>query len=141
MNKLCWLLIFLAVILFFAPIIPSDFINVENYTNLDNNNMGKYPKSVTYPILKDSFPLKTPPSLSTADADVMYARYPSDCGGSYKQQTNNRRYWPWPNNGSCTPGSFCGSMYEMKKIVAPPPPTQPSWNSDKTRVNFYDSCY
>ena len=63
-----------------------------------------------------------------------YPVYPS----SYKQQTNNKRYWSTPDNGTCSPAEFCGTPYsptniKIDKVI----PGLPIGASGVTRVNWW----
>ena len=110
----------------------------ENFQSLEP---GKFPESVSFPILYKEYPLKIPAELSPLNQSAIYKDYPVFPVGSYDQITNNIRYWPWPNNATCSPTSFCGSMYEKKqKVDIPPPVKAPAWGTPDIRVNYYDSC-
>jgi len=126
------LLIMLSILLII--IIPRFFIFYkENFSNL---SPGEFPDSVSYPILKDDYPLKTPPQLSSLDSEQLYKYNPIYLAKSDK--TNNIRYWKSPNNGKCSSAEFCNSMYNEKNIVIPGEPKNPGWD-DGIRVNYYIS--
>ena len=50
---------------------------------------GIYPKSVTQPILTNSYPLKTPGGLSSWNYSSQWKLFPIWSVGSYKQKTND----------------------------------------------------
>ncbi len=103
---------------------------IEKYENM---NPGQY----NGPILVKDYPIKKPMILNT-DTTNIWKNYPV-FRFSYKQQTNNIKYWSTPNNGLCSPAEFCGSMYSKKNIYVPPPLKPIPFTSDKIRVNYYAS--
>ena len=105
----------------------------ETYENMNNLLPGQYNKSG--PILVKDYPIKKPMSLNTNTTNI-WKEYPV-FRSSYKQQTNNIKYWSTPNNGICSPAEFCGSMYSKKNIYIPPPLKPIPFTSDKIRVNYY----
>lgn len=129
-------MIFLILALLFA-IISIPFVgnnNMEGYANL---TPGLYPISDDVPLLHE-YPLKKNMGVSenTYQENSMY--YPV-FGSSYKQYTNNVRYWATPNNGQCSPAEFCGGLYDDKKIVVPDTPKEIPFSSPDIRVNYYGS--
>ena len=62
-----------------------------------------------------------------------YPVYPN----SYKQETNNKRYWTTPDNGTCSPAEFCGTPYEKteqkKDVITKPIPIE----ANVTRINWW----
>jgi len=96
---------------------------------------GIYPKSVTQPILTNSYPLKTPGGLSSWNYSSQWKLFPIWSVGSYKQKTNNVRYWEQPCNGTAAPADMCGGLYNKKKTPSdciPPPPIR-----NCRRVNYF----
>ncbi len=98
---------------------------------------GLYPKSVTKPILTNSYPLKTPGGLSSWNYSSQWRLYPIWSVGSYTQKTNNIKYWPQPCNGTAAPADVCGGLYKEKKVPPSCIPAPPQRNC--RRVNYYCS--
>ena len=96
---------------------------------------GAYPKSVTKPILTNSYPLKTPGGLSNWNYSSQWKLFPIWAVGSYEQKTNNIKNWPQPCNGTAAPADICGGLYNKKYVpqpcIAPPP------QRNCKRVNYY----
>lgn len=102
-----------------------------------NVNPGNYPVSVTKGILYGDYKQKKNKSgLSNYNSNSGLVLFPDVALGSYKQETNNKRYWETPCNGSSIPPSFCGGLYE-KKIHTETFPAPPKSNC--LRVNYYCS--
>ena len=139
MLKLNKDLSFLLVILFFAlisyPILGKSGLMRENFATLDP---GSFPESVSEPILYEDYPVKKNPGISMNTYEDNYPYYPL-FGSSYKQVTNNVRYWATPNNGKCSPAEFCVGIYDNKKIDTPKSPVIIPFSSPVKRVNFYGS--
>ena len=113
--------------------------NRENYENMNIELFpGTFPLSVDKPILVKDYPLKKPASLNTHTQNL-WKDYPVFSSSSYAQRTNNVEYWPSPNNGTCSPAEFCGSMYNKKPVVIPPGPKAVPLDSNAIRVNYYAS--
>jgi hypothetical protein len=96
---------------------------------------GSYPASVDNPMMVDSkYPYRTPGGLSDENYSEQWKLYPVWSVGSYKQKTNNIKYWPQPCNGTAAPADVCGGLY--KKIIpkdrCTPPPQR-----NCLRVNYY----
>lgn len=128
-------MIFLILALLFAVIsIPFVGNNMETFTNL---TPGVYPLSTEVPLLNE-YPLKNMNALSNNTAEDNSSYYPI-FDSSYKQITNNVKYWASPNNGKCTPPDFCGALYKNKQINTPKTPAPIPFSSPDIRVNFYDS--
>jgi len=129
MNKVILILAILAI-LYVLGIQIIRLIFTEGYQNLSPALVDKGP------LLNGSYPLKTPPGLNP-NTTSLWKTYPTFKLGSYAQKTNNIRYWPTPNNGLCEPLTFCGSLYQPKKIHIPPRPVPIPLDSPDIRVNFY----
>ena len=128
-------MIFLILALLFAVIsIPFVRNNIEEFTNL---TPGVYPLSTEVPLLNE-YPLKNTNMLSNNTAEDNSAYYPV-FDSSYKQITNNVKYWASPNNGKCSPPDFCGALYKNKELTTYTSPAPISFSSPDIRVNFYDS--
>ena len=96
---------------------------------------GDFPFSVDNPSLKNDYPVKKNPQLSTDTSEIMSKEQPRTPMSSYEQVTNNFRYWKNPNNGMCSPADFCNSIYNNKQIHVP---TVPTPNDLSVRVNYYN---
>ena len=101
--------------------------------------LGEYPKSLDGPILPNSdFPHSGSKTTSTCSAPMIWRNYPQFEVGSYAQETNNIRYPPNPDQGTCTPADFCGALYknrEHKSNVVKP--LGPVGKGTHPRVNYY----
>jgi len=115
-------IIFLILILVFKK-------NMEGFSGLyDLSTPGTYPKSVNQAILND-YPLINKNETSTNNYNQIWWHYPVFKLGSYKQITNNLKYYDNPDNGTCIRADFCGALYKNKKdsktnITLPLPPAQ-----------------
>jgi hypothetical protein len=99
---------------------------------------GIYPKSVTTPLLSGFFPLKRPGTLSHYTYESQSKLYPKWSVGNFKQETNNKKNWETPCNGTASPADTCGGLYNKIKVVEqecmPPPP-----QANCIRVNYFCS--
>ena len=102
-------------------------------------NPGNVPCVSEQPILYGDYPVKKDPMVSNLGSQQLWKFYPTFPVGSYKQETNNIKYWPTPNNGTCSPAIFCGALYNDKKFNIPPPPGPPPVDNNDIRVNYYNS--
>ena len=100
---------------------------------------GNSPCVTEQPILYGDYPVKKNPMVSNLGSQQLWKYYPVNPVGSYKQETNNIRYWTTPNNGTCSPGIFCGGLYDEKKLDIPNPPSAPPVDNNDIRVNYYNS--
>ena len=124
------LLSLLMIFLLIGIIVPM-FLKV----NVEGMEPGNYPISVSKPILFDTYKVKENPGPSKRTArennNLDYPTFPAgSCG------TNNVRYWRRPNNGKCSPPSFCSSIYESTEQKIPEPVVGPSFDQHP-RVNYY----
>ena len=95
------LLSLLAIFLVIGLIVPM-FLKM----NVEGMEPGSYPTSVSNPLLIYTYKKKKNPGLSNRKAvdnyNLDFPHFPAgSCG------TNNVRYWRRPNNGTCSPPSFC----------------------------------
>ena len=74
-------------------------------------NPGNVPCVSEQPILYGDYPVKKDPMVSNLGSQQLWKFYPTFPVGSYKQETNNIKYWSTPNNGTCSPAIFCGGLY------------------------------
>ena len=135
--------IFLIILVVFLVLIFIGAIKVyhtETFTpNMNNNNQlapGKFPISDTQPLLYGSYNVKKNTNVTKNNDYNIWKQYPV-YPSSYKQETNNKRYWTTPDNGTCSPAEFCGTPYEKteqkKDIVTNPIPI----DSKVTRINWW----
>ena len=98
---------------------------------------GVYPDSNLKGLL-NQYTMKPSPQLSTMNYGDQYHLYTISPPSSYKQETNNKKNWSSPCNGTMAPASFCNSLYD-KKIVDPQIPyCMPALDcNNEKRVNFY----
>jgi len=129
------------LIVVIIAIIGSQLLQKKFYENYEGMNVellpGNYPISVDAPILVKDYPLKKPARLNYKTQNE-WKDYPV-FSSSYKQRTNNVKYWSSPDNGKCSPMEFCGAMYSKKQINIPSEPKPISLNSPVIRVNYYAS--
>ena len=109
--------------------------------NINNNNQlmpGVYPISDTAPLLVGEYKVKKNTNVTKNNNYNIWKQlpvYPS----SYKQQTNNVRYWATPDNGTCSPAEFCGTPYEKTKIKKDIPTKGIPMGAEVIRVNWWAS--
>jgi hypothetical protein len=115
-------IIFLILVLVFKK-------NIEGFSGLyDLSTPGTFPKSVNQAILND-YPLINKNETSNNNYNQIWWHYPVFKLGSYKQVTNNLKYYDNPDNGTCVRADFCGALYKNKQdtksnITLPLPPVQ-----------------
>ena len=135
--------LFLIILVVFLVLIFIGAIKVyhtETFTpNMNNNNQltpGKFPISDTEPLLYGSYNVKKNTNVTKNNDYNIWKQYPV-YPSSYKQETNNKRDWTTPDNGTCSPAEFCGTPYEKteqkKDIVSNPIPV----DSKVTRINWW----
>jgi hypothetical protein len=114
----------------------------SNY-NLDSLNPGKYPLSQDKPLLNKDYPLTGRKTVSNKSYNDIWWEYPIFKEGSYKQITNNLRYYDNPDEGTCIRAEFCNTLYKNKKVksnyILPLPPVSApnKKNGESARVNYY----
>ncbi len=133
-GSVLFLLIIMILALFLAK-----FIKIfEGYTNI-NDVTGDYPKAVSQAIL-DDYPLIGKNEVSHDSASEIWWKYPTFSLPSFKQITNNLRYFKNPDIGTCTRPEMCGALYHDKKVptneVVPLPEAE---EGDGARVGYYRS--
>jgi hypothetical protein len=135
--------IFLIILVVFLVLFFIGAIKVyhtETFTsNMNNNNQlapGDFPISDTQPLLYGDYTVKKNTNVTKNNDYNIWKQYPV-YPSSYKQETNNKRYWTTPDNGTCSPAEFCGTPYEQteqkKDIVSNPIPV----DSKVTRINWW----
>ena len=148
-SKITYILLILFFIyLAFRVVVGLYFVNKDKKTEGYSNNMflgslnpGKYPKSEQDPLLKGIYPLTGSKTVSNKNYNDIWWEYPIFKEGSYKQITNNLRYYDNPDEGTCIRAEFCNAIYDNKKVksdyVLPLPPVRASTNTTDSRVNYY----
>ena len=58
---------------------------------------------------------------------------------SYDQATNNVREWVTPDNGTCSPASMCGALYDAKEPAEQKVPEPLPFDIPDKRVGYYAS--
>ena len=110
-------------------LVLSLYKKIEGFSGLyDLSTPGTFPKSVNQVILND-YPLINKNETSNNNYNQIWWHYPVFKLGSYKQITNNLKYYDNPDNGTCIRADFCGALYKNKKdsktnITLPLPPAQ-----------------
>jgi hypothetical protein len=106
---------------------------------MNNNNQlepGNFPISSTQPILYGDYKVKQNTNVTKNNDYNIWKEYPV-YPNSYKQETNNKRYWTTPDNGTCSPAEFCGTPYETteqkKDVITKPIPIE----ANVTRINWW----
>lgn len=135
------LLVILILGLFLAPFIKRQvnegFTPVNNFKSNDLKTPGDFPVSVDQAILND-FPLIGKNDVSHDSASEIWWKYPVFGVGSYKQMTNNLRYFKNPDIGICTRPEFCGALYHDIKnksnVINPLPEAE---EGSGARVGYY----
>lgn len=124
-NVVLLLLLVITIALYLAP-------SIEGYKNIINP--GLFPNK---PLL-NSYPLTNNKGVSNNSSETIWFDYPVFSLGSYKQLTNNLRFWSNPDNGKCSRAEMCGTLYRNKRvksnIVKPLPCAQ---QGNGARVGYY----
>jgi len=125
LQSIIFLLLVLGLGLYLAPFIPK-LEGFRDYVKIPLE--GKYPTSVDQAILND-YPQIGKNLTSTDNYNDIWWYYPIFPAGSYKQLTNNLKYWRNPDEGTCIRADFCGAVYHKKNLnktneVYPLPPAQ-----------------
>jgi hypothetical protein len=140
-GSIILLLVILALGLFLAPFIKQKlnegFRPVYKFKSNDLTTPGDFPISVDQAILND-FPLIGKNDVSNDSASEMWWKFPIFGVSSYKQLTNNLRYFKNPDIGICTRPEFCGALYHDIKnksnVVVPLPEAE---EGEGARVGYY----
>ena len=112
--------------------------NINGYSNYNLSEPGIYPSADNIPILSDVYKYTGSKNVSNDSYPKIWWHYPIFREGSYKQITNNLRYYRNPDEGTCVRAEFCGALYSDKNnksnYIYPLPPVPPGANP---RVNYY----
>ena len=95
----------------------------------------EFPSSVENPNLFGDYPVKQNPQVSTNSYQTNSHMDSYTKMNSYSQETNNVKNWVTPDNGSCSPAEFCGTLYN-KKVFNLIHSSAPN-DADGVRVNYY----
>jgi hypothetical protein len=131
LNTLLFLLLVLIFALYLAPFLK------EGFNTGIILNPGLFTESIDKPLLND-YPLTNRKGVSNNSSETIWKSYPVFSLGSFKQLTNNLRYWKNPDDGKCSRAEFCGTLYKNKQvksnIIKPLPPSE---QGDGARVGYY----
>lgn len=136
-NSILFIILIVFVLCYFGIF---KFTSSEAFgPNMNNNYMlmpAKYPVSVNEPLLYGDYNVKSNTNVTKNNNYNIWKDYPVYTS-SYKQETNNKRYWSTPDNGMCSPAEFCGTPYSPTKVkidkVSPGIPI----GAPVTRVNWW----
>ena len=136
-NTILVILVVFLVLVFMGAI---KVYHTETFApNMNNNNKlepGKFPLSDTQPLLYGDYKVKQNTNVTKDNNYNIWKEYPV-YPSSYKQETNNKRYWTTPDNGTCQPAEFCGTPYEKteqkKEVITKPIPI----DANVTRINWW----
>jgi hypothetical protein len=136
--KSCIFLIVLLVVSLYFKGFQVPFI--EGFSGLyDLSVPGIFPKSVDQAIL-DDYPKIGKNETSNKNYSDIWWKYPTFTMGSYKQITNNLRYYDNPDEGTCIRADFCNAVYYNSKnksnIISQLPPAQ---EGSGARVGYFRS--
>ena len=140
-------ILFLILILILALGLPlflkitESMKKMEGYSNFTlEDSIGEIPSSEEDILVQNTYPITGINGISNNGSNNIWWWYPIFKLGSYAQITNNIRYPYRPDNGSCTPASMCGALYNEKKIgsntIKPIPPINPTCG---TRVGYFST--
>jgi hypothetical protein len=136
------IILFLLGILLVALVIEPFIKSIEGFSGINNDIIGIYPRAVDKPIL-DDYPLtneKDIYNITNNSVKDIWREFPVFSLPSFKQITNNFKYYKIPDDGTCTPPMFCNAFYKEKKVpsneVYPLPPVI---NGSGSRVGYFRS--
>jgi hypothetical protein len=112
-KSILFLLVIIIVSIFLAPFIK----NIEGFkvkTDYLSKTEGTYPDSLDK-VLLNNYPQIGKNSVSKDNVTDIWWHYPIFTLPSFKQITNNLRYYNNPDEGTCTRSEFCGALYHDKK--------------------------
>ena len=134
--------LFLIIVILTIVFYNRYFTKQEGFDNYNlENAMGRVPSSEINALVQQTYPITGRNGISNNGAANIWWHYPIFSAGSYKQLTNNLRYWRNPDEGTCIRADFCGAMYHDKKNtksneVFPLPPAE---EGPGARVGYYRS--
>ena len=137
-NNILFIFLIILVLCYFGLF---KFVSKEAFqsSSMVNDNLlrpGKYPISEDKPLLAGYYNIKDNTNVTKNNNYNIWEEYPV-YENSYKQETNNKKYWSIPDNGLCSPAEFCGTLYTPTKIkkekVSPGLPI----GAPITRINWW----
>ena len=136
-NTILFVILVLLLLSYFGFI--GVFYKESFIANINNNRQlmpGEYPLTATQPLLYGDYKVKQNTNVTKNNDYNIWKEYPV-YPSSYKQETNNKRYWNTPDNGTCSPAEFCGTPYEKteqkKDVITKPIPIE----ANVTRINWW----
>jgi len=137
-NTILFILLIVLILCYFGIF---KFTSKEAFGPGMNNNYrlepGEYPLSDDKPLLNGDYNVKQNTGVTKNNNYNIWKNYPV-YPSSYKQETNNKRYWSTPDNGTCSPAEFCGTPYSPTNIkIDKVTPGIPIGASGVTRVNWW----
>ena len=139
-NTILFIFLILLVVCYFGIF---KFMSKEAFESKINSNNrlspGQYPMSQDELLLRGYYNIKENTNVTKNNNYNIWKEYPVYTN-SYKQETNNKRYWSTPDNGLCSPAEFCGTPYSKTNIkVEKVSPGFPLGAPGVTRVNWWAS--
>jgi hypothetical protein len=139
-NSILFILLIVLVLCYFGIF---KIVSIETFGRVMNNNNrlspGEYSISVNEPILYGDYNVKEDTGVTKNNRSDIWKDYPV-YPSSFKQETNNRRYWKTPDNGMCSTAEFCGTPYYDTDIKIDKVSLGiPVGASGVTRVNWWAS--
>lgn len=136
-NLFIVLVLLLGIAIIYRSRQPESFVSSSfSLSNRGSRFSGKYPDSITKPLLHDVFQLKTSLGFSTNNS-TRWKLYPSWAIGSYEQKTNNIKTVETPCNGTDLRAGTCGGFYKSRTVKSPCIHHPPKRNC--RRINYYCS--
>lgn len=136
-NTILFVILVLLLLSYFGFI--GVFYKESFIANINNNRQlmpGEYPLTATQPLLYGDYKVKQNTNVTKNNSSDIWKSYPV-FPSSYKQQTNNVRFWEIPDNGLCSTAEFCGTPYEKTKIKKNAVSKAIPIESNVTRVNWW----
>jgi hypothetical protein len=138
-NTILFILLILLVLCYFGIF---KFISTETFeSNMNNDNLlrpGKYSISDDKPLLHGYYNIKDNTNVTKNNNYNIWKEYPV-YENSYKQETNNKRYWETPDNGLCSPAEFCGTPYSPTNVKKDKLTKAIPIGAPVTRINWWAS--
>ena len=144
--------LFVLILFICAALIPYFYMQLKPYFSLEGfesynlEDMNTFNKTNGYPLtennvlVQDSYRISGKNGVTKDQGSKIWWHYPIFKVGSFKQMTNNLRYYKNPDTGNCMAADFCGTLYKDNKnksnIITPLPPVPPS---NGVRVNYYST--
>jgi len=115
----------------------------EGFQNLPSKTDKEKDDGYPFSRLLDSYPPTQGNTLTDNSSRDVWFYYPSFAVNSFKQMTNNIRYFKNPDIGTCRPSEFCGAFYkdtpkkdqQSNHVQELPPVTV----ENGIRINYYNT--